>query len=98
MFLQLSPTIRIVLIGYLQGALRQDKCKRRTFAGNPFDANRPAVQLCEALGKREPEAGAFGLAKVAAHLPEFLEHERLLVGIDADTGVDDRDLRRAARV
>src|SRR6476620_4157971 len=99
MFLRLSSMIRTVLVGCLREALRQNKYKGRTFAGNACDANRPAVQLCEALGKREPEAGAFGLAQmVTARLTEFLEHERQLVGGDADAGVDDGDLRRDARV
>ena len=57
------------------------------------------MQFCEALGKCESEAGAFGLAEVvAARLAEFLEHQRLLVGRDADPGVDDGDLRRWVRV
>ena len=51
------------------------------------------MQLDEAPGERKPEAGAFTLAQiVAARLPEFLEDERLLVGGDADAGVDDGDL------
>ena len=93
MFFRLSSMIRTVLVGYLQEALRESKYKGRTFAGNACDANRAAVQFDEALGKREPEAGAFGLAQVvAARLAELLEHQRLLVGRDADAGVDDRDL------
>src|SRR5204862_8307384 len=49
------------------------------FAGRTREADLAAVQLDEALGAREAEASAFGLARViTSDLLEFLEHHRLV--------------------
>jgi hypothetical protein len=82
----------------LDDALGKDEREGRALAGCALDPHRAAVQLDEALGERQAEAGAFRLPQVvAAGLAEFLEDERLLVGGDADAGVDDRRSRPRSR-
>ena len=73
--------------------MRQDERKCRSLARRALDPDRSPVQFDKMLGEREAESGALGVALVVADgLAEFLEHLRLLVGRDADAGVDDRDL------
>src|SRR5262245_20664459 len=72
---------------------RQREAEGRALAGHAFEADRPAVQLDEALGERKPETRPFGLAHlVTPDLLEFLEHQCLVLGRDPDAGVLDRDL------
>src|SRR6185503_12756158 len=94
MFLSLSSTIRI-------SSLAMSDWKResegRTLAGRACKREDATVQLDEAPGEREPQPGAFGLARVvASDLPELLEHDRLVFRRDADPGIGDRNLDRRA--
>ena len=76
-------------------ALGKNEREGRAPPGLALDPDRAAMELDEAPGQRQAEAGAFRLAQVvAAGLAEFLEHQRLLVLGDADAGVDDGDLDR----
>src|SRR3989441_7271405 len=57
-----------------------------------LDPDAAAVQLDQALGQRQPEAGPFLLARVVARsLPELLEDDRLVFLWDADPRVRDGD-------
>ena len=93
------PASRRLEIG---GMDRQPQRERRAFAELTVDADVAAEQLREPARDREAESRA-ALHRVAAragvHLLELVEDARLIVGRDADAGVDDlqRD-PRATRV
>src|SRR5690242_1034 len=64
----------------------------RSPPGPALDRDRAAVRLGDPLGDREPEAGAWTVARARARwigAPETLEDVREITGGDADPGVSD---------
>src|SRR4030095_2181784 len=69
---------------------RQRERERRALADLTLHPDPTAVQLDELARQGEPEPGALCLLLGAPDLPELLEHRVLVLGGDADAGVDHR--------
>src|SRR5215469_8344796 len=78
--------------------VREGECEGRALADLAGQPDLAPVQLDELPRERKPEAGALVPARtIAAHLAELLEHRRLVLRGDADSGVahGDRDFSLA---